>query len=152
MTNRWKKINHKILHSEFFKFLIVGAFSAGVNFFGRILFRSFFSYTVSILVGYLLGTISSYLLNKNFTFKAFDEKPYIQFVKFLVVTPFSILLGVWIAPISVRTLSSLKLIDIPMSWLESVGHLMAISITTIYNFLVIKFFCFRKIIIKKREL
>lgn len=149
MINIWIKSKRNVFSSELAKFLIVGALSAIVNFYGRMLFRFFLPFTVSVLIGYLMGTISSFLLNKNFTFKAFDENPYIQFAKFLAVTPSSILLGVFVASFIVRILLYQTLINVHVNWIESLGHLMAIGVTTIYNYLAIKFFCFRKIVIKK---
>ncbi len=142
----------QVILIEIVKFLIVGTFSATINFFSRMLFRSFFPYVVSVLFGYLSGTISSFLLNKNYTFKAFDESGSVQFGKYLIVTITSILLGMLIATYAVSIILSLELTIIPANYIESLGHLIAIGLTTIYNYLAIKFFCFRKIDFIKQKL
>lgn len=117
----------------------------------RMLFRPFSTYAISVILGYLMGTIVSFIFNKTFTFKAYNESPLLQFLKFLLVTPTSILLGSIIASLSVNMLSNLLIPSVPINWVESLGHIMAIGVTTIYNYLAIKFFCFKKVEFKKSD-
>jgi len=144
-----KVLCQNIFQQEVVRFLLVGGFAAGINFFGRIIFRPYLSYSMSVVIGYLLGTLVSFILNKSLTFKAYNESSLIQLLKFLLITPLSILLGSLIASYSVRLLITIFGSKIPLNYTESLGHLIAIGATTIFNYFVIKYFCFRKIGINK---
>ena len=56
-------------HSEFFQFLMVGGFSAGVNFVSRIGFSELVSYRYAIIFAYLVGMITAFLLSKHYVFE-----------------------------------------------------------------------------------
>jgi putative flippase GtrA len=144
-----KKLTNKIFSIEIVRFLFVGGFAASVNFFSRMFFRIFSSYQISVFLGYLFGTVISFIFNKTYTFKAYGENSLIQFGKFILITPTTILLGSIVASYSVKVLSNIPTLDASLSLFESLGHLMAIIVTTIYNYLMIKYFCFRKISKKK---
>lgn len=48
---------------------MVGGFAAGCNFFSRIIFNQWFSYSVSIVLAYLIGMLTAFILNKLIVFK-----------------------------------------------------------------------------------
>ena len=50
------------------KFLLVGGFAAGVNFFSRILLGKWMPYVTSIVLAYLLGMATAFVMNRLFVF------------------------------------------------------------------------------------
>ena len=53
---------------QFVLFLLAGGVAAGINFFSRILFNLWCSYSVSIILAYLLGMVTAFFLTKVFVF------------------------------------------------------------------------------------
>jgi putative flippase GtrA len=152
---------------QFIKFLAAGGTAALLNFFSGLVFRVLYPglpNEVSILVGYTAGTIVSFILNKLFTFKARDEKTYVQALKFTLLAVTSIILAevisrfvLWIyfytlvsafisgSVIIVDWLRGAKSIPVDYAMAQNISHVVAIGITTIYNFLAMKFFSFKKL-------
>ena len=54
--------------SPFLRFLAVGGFAAAVNFGSRIVLSRWLPYSVAIVVAYLLGLITAFVLNRLFVF------------------------------------------------------------------------------------
>ncbi len=148
-----KEIVKLFFSIQFLKFLFSGSISAVLNFFSALLFRMFFDkivyyYSISIAFGFTLGTISSFILNKYFTFKAFEEKSYIQLLKFIFSALLGILIATIIASILNMTLRRLNN-DINKKIVETISHIITIGVMTIYNFLFMKLFAFKKIEFRK---
>ena len=53
---------------EFFKFLLTGGIAASVNFFSRIFFNTWLSFSASVYLAYIAGMITAFLLKKQFVF------------------------------------------------------------------------------------
>lgn len=53
---------------EFFKFLLTGGIAASVNFFSRILFNTWLSFSASVYLAYIAGMITAYFLKRHFVF------------------------------------------------------------------------------------
>ncbi len=148
-----EKVKKLFLSKEFIVFLIIGGMSATLNFFTGFLFRQAFPgkyfYTISIWVGFTAGSISSFILNRLITFKAFDEKIFNQIVKFAVILVFSVLIASGIANVFMITYHSLNISFITDKQAETLTRLASIGLTTFFNYPAIKFFSFRKINLKK---
>ncbi|GEM_PF-6082201 len=144
-----EKVKKLFLSKEFVVFLIIGAMSATLNFFSGFLFRQIFTgkyfYTISIWVGFTAGSISSFILNRLITFKAFDERIINQIAKFAVVLLFSGIIASGIANILMITYHSLGISFINSKQAETLTRLASIGLTTFFNYPAIKFFSFRKI-------
>jgi len=54
---------------EFVSFLITGGIAAGVNFFSRIFYNQFYSFSSSVILAYLSGMVTAFFLAKIFVFK-----------------------------------------------------------------------------------
>jgi putative flippase GtrA len=63
-----KKTWSELLHSRPIKFLLVGGFAAGVNFLSRILLGIWMPYVPSIVLAYLLGMATAFVMNRLFVF------------------------------------------------------------------------------------
>jgi putative flippase GtrA len=65
-----RTLGKAFLSTEFLRFVFVGGFAALVNFLSRIAFSVFLSYPVAIVLAYLVGMATAYLLNRKFVFGA----------------------------------------------------------------------------------
>lgn len=149
ITRFIKKVFNLFLSKEFMVFLSVGAIASLVNFMGGFLFRAVFTgkyfYTISICLGYLLGSAVSFLLNKMVTFKAHDEKVINQITKYIIVLVVSIAIASGIANTVMIIYHRLKIDMVTVEQMESIARLLSIGLTTIFNYPAIKFFSFKKI-------
>ena len=50
---------------EFARFIIVGGIAALVNFLSRIVFSEWMTFPVAIIVAYLVGMLTAYILSRN---------------------------------------------------------------------------------------
>ncbi len=142
VTIKTKKI---FISKEFAKFLLVGGTAALVNFFSRFCFQIFFSYVFSIACAFILGSIISFILNKNFTFKAHDEKTRIQMFKFTIIAIGSIFLASFLAGIIMFFYNFFTIAYVSQPTMETLTHIFTIGVNTIYNFLAMKYFSFKPI-------
>jgi len=139
-----KRISGIFFSQEFLRFLISGSIAAAVNFFSRFFFRLYFSYALSIAFSFSLGTVISFFLNKFFTFRSFGEKSAIQLAKFILIAVTSVILASFLASVQVALYKFTRINFIKEKNLESVVHLTTIGLVTVYNFLAMKYFSFRK--------
>ncbi|MDP4181565.1 MAG: GtrA family protein [Bacillota bacterium] len=156
MINKtFEKIKKLFLSKEFMVFLVIGGISAAINFISGFLFREAFSgkyfLTISIWVGFTAGSISSFVLNRLITFKAFDQKILNQIVKFAIMLVFSGIIASAIANITMKIYYFLSIDFISVKQMETISRLASIGLTTFFNYPAIKFFSFRKIEFRKKN-
>lgn len=60
---------HQLLSREFISFIFAGGIAAIANFVSRILLNCFFSFPVSVLLSYIIGMTTAYILMKYKVFK-----------------------------------------------------------------------------------
>jgi len=149
LKNIFSKIFKSFCSTEFLKFLLVGGSAALINFFSRFLFQVWYSYIVSVALAFILGSIISFIFNKLFTFKDNDEKTTVQLVKFTIMTIVSVFIAAFVAYLAMNLYELFKVTLIAQKGMESVAHIIAIGVTTIYNFLAMKFFSFKNLNLKK---
>lgn len=61
------------LSRQFSIFLVTGGTAAAVNFFSRIIFSQWVSFSVAIILAYLCGMITAFVLAKCFVFKGSQQ-------------------------------------------------------------------------------
>ncbi|OGT37184.1 MAG: hypothetical protein A3F11_05930 [Gammaproteobacteria bacterium RIFCSPHIGHO2_12_FULL_37_14] len=81
-------------NNQFYKFLMACSIAAGLNFLSRILLGLFMSYKTSIIVAYLIGIITAYILCHYFVFQPKKNNKKAQIAYFITVNIFSIMLTV----------------------------------------------------------
>jgi len=59
----------QFLSHQFLLFLITGGTAAAVNFFSRILYSLWLPFSVAVVLAYLTGMITAFILAKLFVFK-----------------------------------------------------------------------------------
>jgi putative flippase GtrA len=132
---------------QFLVFLLVGGTAALVNFSSGALVRlyrtSYSAYVASVTLGFMLGTMVSFVLNRRFTFRASDEAVAPQAFRFVVVALGSVVVSVVVASVVLWAWELAGSIALTRAEVESLGHVSAIGVCTVYNFLAMKFFAFR---------
>jgi putative flippase GtrA len=123
------------------KFVMVGIINTLVGTTIMFVFYNVFhlNYWISSASNYIIGSLVSYLLNKNFTFR-FREKGYYSLLRFIINILTCCLLAYGIAkPIMHWILSDFnKIIQ------ENISMLLGMCLFVVFNYLGQRFFAFRK--------
>lgn len=125
----------------FMKFVMVGIINTLVGTTIMFVFYNVFhlNYWISSASNYIIGSLVSYLLNKNFTFR-FREKGYYSLLRFIINILTCYLLAYGIAkPIMHWILS-----DFNKTIQENISMLLGICLFVVFNYLGQRFFAFRK--------
>lgn len=79
------------MNRQFLLFVLTGGLAAGVNFFSRIFLSSWLRYSLAIIIAYILGMTTAFLLNKLFVFRKADNALHSQIFWFSVVNVVALL-------------------------------------------------------------
>ena len=90
-------LEKQFLNRHFLLFLGVNTFAAVVNFSSRIFLGEFMSYTLSIIVAYIVGMIVSFSLCRLFLFQESNNKKSSEILYFTVINIVSVILTVCIS-------------------------------------------------------
>lgn len=119
---------------QFLKFGIVGLSNSIMTFLVYSILIFFGSYyLVANVIGYCAGVVNSYIWNSKFVFKRQQSK--VLFTKFMLVN---------LITLSINTILLYILID-KLNYGKYVGQMITISISMIINFMLNKFWTFKKI-------
>ncbi len=120
--------------SQFSRFLIVGGISTLVNYtVFAVLYFLGLGYLLASAIGYITGFVIGFIFNKQFTFKS-NNTWHMEALKQTAVYALSLLLN----------LSVLYLLVTKLGLAPLVANIIAIGISTITNFISMKFFVFTK--------
>ena len=78
------------LPARFIQFVAAGGVAAGVNFCSRIVLSKWLSFPVAIVLAYLLGLITAFLLNRYFVFADSTKHVHKQMAWFVAVNALAI--------------------------------------------------------------
>ena len=132
----------KPTHNEFFQFLMVGGLAAGINFISRIGFSEFFSYRVAIVLAYLVGMLTAFILSKHYVFEQSGRPFKNELRDFTIVNVFAVI-QVWL--ISVGLAEYLFPYISFTFYPEEVAHLIGLGIPAVTSYFGHKHFSFRKV-------
>lgn len=128
-------------HNEFFQFLVVGGLAAGINFISRIGFSELVSYRVAIVLAYLIGMITAFLLSKHYVFEKSGRPLKDELRDFTIVNIFAVI-QVWLISVG---LAEYFFPYISFNFFpEEVAHLIGLGIPAITSYFGHKYFSFRK--------
>jgi len=125
---------------QFLLFLVTGGFAALVNFFSRMAFSHWMHYTPAIILAYVCGMITAFILNRLFVFRHAVNQLHHQVFWFTVVNLFAV---------AQTLLVSLLLVEIvfphlSMTWhAASVAHGIGVLVPVVTSFLGHKHLTFR---------
>jgi len=132
----------KSQHSEFMQFLLVGGLAAGINFISRIGFSEFVSYRTAIILAYLVGMLTAFLLSKHYVFEVSGRPFKDELRDFTIVNIFAVI-QVWLISVG---LAEYFFPYISFNFYsEEVAHLIGLGIPAITSYFGHKYFSFRKV-------
>ena len=136
------KSKAKSNHGEFFQFLLVGGLAAGINFISRIGFSEFFSYRVAIVLAYLIGMITAFLLSKHYVFEKSGRPLKYELRDFTIVNIFAVI-QVWLISVGLAEyfFPYISFAFYP----EEVAHLIGLGIPAVTSYFGHKYFSFKKV-------
>jgi putative flippase GtrA len=76
---------HHFFSKQFLVFLVTGGIAALVNFFSRILFNLYCSFSTSVILAYIAGMCTAFFLAKLFVFKENTQSIHSSAVIFMLV-------------------------------------------------------------------
>ena len=82
------------MNSQFIRFLLTGGTAAGVNLASRYFINLFISFEMAVVVAYLIGMTTAYLLARQFVFETSGRSFSSEFYRFAFVNLFA-LIFVW---------------------------------------------------------
>ena len=124
---------------RFALFLFAGGTAALVNILSRIAFNWLMPYEVAIVVAYLCGMTTAYLLNKRFVFASSGRGVASEYTRFALVN-LAAVAQVWIVSVG---LARLVFPAIGFIWhAETVAHVIGVTIPVFTSYLGHKHFSF----------
>jgi putative flippase GtrA len=139
------KALRRLSEFETARFLASGAVAAAANIASRFAFRLFCSFQASVVLAFAVGTVVSFLLNRDYTFRARGEPARVQAPRFALIALVGIPLAGWLAQEALTALESIgagSAMGKPAE--EAAAHVFALAAVTVYNYLAMKYFSFRR--------
>ncbi len=125
---------------QFLLFLITGGLAALVNFFSRIAFSHWMSYTPAIILAYGCGMVTAFALNRLFVFRHSINRLHHQMLWFTVVNLFAVAQTILVSLL----LAEYVFPRMAMTWhAESVAHAVGVLVPVATSFLGHKHLTFR---------
>ena len=134
-------IKSLLTNPEFLRFILVGGFAAFVNFMSRILINTIYSFRVSVIIAYIIGMITAYVLTKFLVFSPSGKHPLNEFGYFAIVNGVAII-QVWVISVMLAEylFPAWELTFHP----EEIAHFIGISIPVITSYYGHKYYSFKK--------
>ena len=130
-----------LLNSEFSRFLVVGGFAALVNFLSRILFSEWVSFRIAIILAYIVGMLTAYILSRLVVFEPSGKHPGNELFYFSLVNLFAVM-QVWL--ISVGFAEYLFPYLGMAFYPEEIAHMAGLAVPAFTSYLGHKYFSFAK--------
>jgi putative flippase GtrA len=124
---------------QFIAFIIAGGIAALANIASRIAFNLVMPYEVAILVAYVCGMTTAYVLNKKFVFAASGRRVTTEYMRFTLVNLVAVA-QVWIVSVG---LARLIFPAIGFMWHdETIAHVIGVLVPVFTSYLGHKHFSF----------
>ena len=125
---------------QFLRFLVTGGIAAVVNLGSRYLLNMVMSFEASVVLAYLLGMTTAYVLARLFVFTGGTRSVGAEFSRFAVVNAFALVI-VWIVSVG---LARVVFPAIGFTWhADDIAHAIGVVIPAITSFVGHKHFTFR---------
>ena len=131
----------RIIQSQLVKFVLVGGFSAVVDFGSTALFTFAFGLSdgVAKALGFVLGTLTAYFINRRWTFQA--EPSGRRFTITMVTYGLTFIVQWGLYKVSIPWLEGF---DLNAFWVRAISFVIAQGTATVLNFLIQKFLIFKR--------
>ncbi|QMT59550.1 MULTISPECIES: GtrA family protein [unclassified Legionella] len=126
---------------QFLAFIVAGAISVMVNFCSRILYNYEFSFSISIILAYITGMITSFILGKLFVFKN-SQQTFLRSIMFFILVNLVGMVQVWLVSLFLaeHIFPELGIKSFPLETAHAIG----LIFPTFTTYLGHKFFTFRE--------
>ena len=125
---------------EFLVFLLTGGFAALVNFLSRIAYNQWFSFSTSVVLAYLTGMITAFVLAKLFVFKKSQHSVLRSAMYFTVVNLVAVL-QTWLISMG---LAYYVLPALNVTWCpKEIAHAVGVAVPVFTSYLGHKHFSFK---------
>lgn len=125
--------------AQFARFLVVGGIAALVNILSRIALNYVMSYEVAIVVAYLCGMTTAYVLNKLFVFSPSGRAVHDEYLRFTIVNLLAVA-QVWIVSVG---LAFYVFPFLGFTWhAKTVAHIIGVVVPTITSYFGHRHFSF----------
>ncbi|MER3055825.1 MULTISPECIES: GtrA family protein [Xanthomonas] len=125
---------------QFIMFLFAGGLAAAVNFGSRIALSHWMDYVPSIIIAYLLGMMSAFMLNKLFVFSEARNRLHHQVMWFILINLVAVVQTIVISLLLARWLLPAIGVDFHN---ETIAHSIGVVVPVITSYLGHKRFSFR---------
>lgn len=131
----------RIIQSQLVKFVLVGGFSAIVDFGSTALFTFAFGLSdgVAKALGFVLGTLTAYFINRRWTFQA--EPSGRRFAITMATYGLTFIVQWGLYKVSIPWLEGF---DLNAFWVRAISFVIAQGTATVLNFLIQKFLIFKR--------
>jgi putative flippase GtrA len=131
----------RLLEKPFVRFLLTGGFAAGVNVLSRFLFSMAMDFRWAVIVAYLCGMATAWILSRLFVFGASGRSRWAEFARFGVVNIFAAA-QVWLVSVG---LAEYAFPAVDFTWRpHDVAHLIGVVIPVFTSYLGHKHFSFSR--------
>jgi putative flippase GtrA len=126
---------------RFVLFLLAGGIAAVVNIVSRVALNVAMPYEIAIVVAYLCGMTTAYLLNRYFVFESSGRSAASEYMRFALVN-LAAVAQVWIVSVG---LARVLFPAIGFSWhAETVAHVIGVAVPVFTSYLGHKHFSFAR--------
>ncbi len=130
-----------ITNPEFIRFVVVGGFAALVNFISRILLNTVYNFRISVIIAYIVGMLTAYILTKIFVFAPSGKHPLKEFSYFTIVNGVAIV-QVWLISVG---LAEYLFPNVNFHFYSyEIAHFIGISVPVITSYYGHKYFSFKQ--------
>ncbi len=136
-----RKLNDVFASKEFLNFLLVGGFAAIVNVVSRVFYSYYIDFSEAIVLAYLTGMITAYLLSKFFVFDT-SKNTALQEVAYFTLVNVAAVIQTWVV--------SMVLYHYVLRWMEisfynkEIAHLFGVAVPAFTSYVGHKHLTFRK--------
>lgn len=128
------------------RFVVVGGIAALVNILSRIAVNLIMSYELAIVVAYVCGMTTAYVLNKLFVFSPSGRSVHQEFLRFTIVNLLAVV-QVWIVSVG---LAFYVFPALGFTWHEeTVAHVIGVMIPIVTSYFGHKHFSFQRVLLEE---
>jgi putative flippase GtrA len=131
----------KHIKTEFAQFLLVGGVAALVNFIARILINQLVSFAIAVVLAYLVGMLTAFVLSKLYVFERSGRHHWHELRDFTIVNVFAVA-QVWVISVG---LEEYVFPALGYSfYAPEFAHLIGLTVPAVTSYFGHKHFSFRK--------
>jgi putative flippase GtrA len=129
-----------VANNQFSKFLLTGGLAAAANFSARLLFSQFMPYLPAIVLAFIVGLATGFLLMRAFVFSTGVAPPVQQASYYVLVNLVGLVITV-VVSLAVAKLASMVMADRQVA--EAIGHMAGVVSPVLLSFYAHKYLTFR---------